>query len=156
MPIVVNSINASQEALRCTPELRILHLRQRNYMSKNTSPPLIETCDGDSITTARKTHEWANAFFDYLHTHGQNLKLTALVMRCYIGDKVYQAMDGYYYLPQNCFVGGYQTNALGHRSAITLPVVKAVLRASEPYADILDWDPECASIWNYPGRFNST
>jgi hypothetical protein len=156
IPIVDNSTYALQEARRCTPELRILHLRQRNYMSKNASPPVVKTCDGDPTTLAQKTHQGANAFFDYLHTHEQNLKLTALVVRCYIGDNIYHAVHRYYYLPQSCFVRGYQTNTLCHRTAVAVPISRAVLRASESYADILDWDPGCTSIWNCPGRFNST
>jgi hypothetical protein len=125
-------------------------------MSKDTFPPFVKKCSADPATLARQTHLWANAFFDYLHTHEQNTKLTALVIRCYVSDYMYYSGHGYHHLPQNYFVRGYQANAAGQRTAVAVPVSRAVLRASEPYAaDLLDWDPECNWIGGYPGRFNS-
>jgi hypothetical protein len=118
-------------------------------MSKDASPAFVERCSGDAATLARRTQHWANAVFAYLHTHKQNMQLTALVVCCYVSG------DMYYYLPQNCFVRGYETDALSRKTAIAVPVSRAVLRASEPYADILDWNPGCNFFGHYPGRFNS-
>jgi hypothetical protein len=125
-------------------------------MSKETFPAFVQKCSADPAALARQTHLWANAFFDYLHTHGQNSELTALVIRCYVSDKMYNDIHGYHHLPQQCFVRGYETDALGQRTPVAVPVTRAVLRASDPYAaDLLDWDPECNWIGGYPGRFNS-
>jgi hypothetical protein len=126
-------------------------------MSKETFPPFVEKCSADPATLARQTHLWANAFFAHLHTHEQNTDLTALVIRCYVSDGMYSYMDPYHHLPQQCFVRGYETDALGQRTAVAVPVTRVELRASDPYAaDLMDWDPECNWIGGYPGRFNTS
>jgi hypothetical protein len=92
---------------------------------------------------------WASTFFEYLHTRRWCTNLKALIIRCqvvyhedYGGDHGGSA----YYMPQCCYVKGFQTDVFGRTGVVAIPVTRARLRASEPWADILDYDPECN--WN--------
>jgi hypothetical protein len=51
-----------------------------------------------------------------------------------------------YYMPQCCYVKSFQTDVFGRTGVVAIPVTRARLRASEPWADILDYDPKCN--WN--------
>jgi hypothetical protein len=103
------------------------------------------------------THRWANAFFDYLHERQWSSKLTALVVHCSVLKHPYsEPRDGYDFTPQHCYIKGFETDMLGRCRAVGVPVSRATLRKAEPYADILDWDPECNWVGGLPGRFTDT
>ena len=87
-----------------------------------------------------QVHLWANLFFDYLYKRGWSPKLTALVIGCYMPDD--DDNEGLSSFQQHCFVRGLQVDMLGRSTAVAVPVTRAMLRAAEPYANILDYDPE--------------
>jgi hypothetical protein len=124
------------------PNLRVLHLRQRNYLREDD---LMFQRDGDTNSDACtfQTQRWANAFFEYLHARGWCPNLTALVIRCYVLDNKQEDDEGvHYYVPECCYVKGFQTDRFGRSGVVAVPVTRATLRASEPHSDILDFDPE--------------
>ncbi|KAI2475873.1 hypothetical protein Ptr902_12699 [Pyrenophora tritici-repentis] len=127
-------------ALRRAPDLRILHLRQSNYILEDEPRPC-EQFEDDKKAWAFQTQKWANAFFAYLHERGWCPKLNSLVIRCYMlneheGDAVIT------YIPQSCYIRGFQTDTFGRSGVVAVPVTRAILRATEPCAGILDYDPE--------------
>jgi hypothetical protein len=81
-------------------------------------------------------------------------KLTALVVYCAVGEES-RALDWQHVVfhPQRCYIKALQTDILGRSTAVAVPVSQRVLRRAEPWADILDWDPECRWVGALPGRF---
>ncbi|KAH7346930.1 hypothetical protein BKA66DRAFT_478120 [Pyrenochaeta sp. MPI-SDFR-AT-0127] len=140
------------EALQDLPHLRVLHLRQRNYLCSGLPTPA-EDNPRNRLALTFKTHRWANVFFEHLHSRKWSLKLTALVIRCYL-EKNANASNGYTYSSQHCFVKGLQVDAYGRTAAVAVPISRATLRKIEPDSDILDFDPECHWIGGRIGRLN--
>jgi hypothetical protein len=98
-----------QKALQHMPELRILHLRQRNLVYLEMFD-FVHTTPG---SIDYHTHRWANAFFDYLHERQWSSKLTALVVHCRVNDDSYaDDMDEYDLTPQHCYIKGFQTSCV--------------------------------------------
>lgn len=92
---------------------------------------------------------FANAFFDILHTRNYCPKFEALV----IGSWVYESEYDNYgcYRTQHCFVKGFQTDIIGRKIAIAVPVTRSVLRRVGQYTDILDFDPQCDRVGGLDG-----
>ncbi|KAH7076042.1 hypothetical protein FB567DRAFT_452372, partial [Paraphoma chrysanthemicola] len=131
--------DAFMEALQGVPDLRILHLRQANYLYRERYDEKHKLSDE---TFAFYTHRWANAFFDYMDRRKWSTKLSTLIIRCYTTDAELHPRR-YSYSPQQCFVKGYQTDVLGRSAAVAIPVPRQTMKAIEPRADLLDYDPEC-------------
>ena len=94
----------------------------------------------NSLAYAFHTQNWANAFFAYLDARGWCPKLNALVIRCHVLN---DDDSPFHYIPQSCYVRGLQTDAFGRSRVVAVPVTRAILQATEPCADILDYDPDC-------------
>ncbi|KAH7065819.1 hypothetical protein BKA63DRAFT_426788 [Paraphoma chrysanthemicola] len=131
--------DAFMEALQGVPDLRILHLRQGNYLHRDRY--FHDRALNDEETLAFHTHRWANAFFSYMHKRRWSPKLTALIIRCYMTED--NSQTEYVYSPQHCFVKGYQTDVFGRSATVAVPVTRPIVKAIEPRADLLDYDPEC-------------
>jgi hypothetical protein len=154
-PFMVRSMNVcvehwadvEQELLQKAPNLRVIHLRQPNvvtvadYYELDCMRMRLES--GDAYAFCMQ--QWASAFFEYLHTRRWCTRLRALVIRCHVVDTKRSSREDrrVRYVPQCCYVKGFQTDMLGRSGVVAVPVTRAILRASEPWADILDYDPEC-------------
>jgi hypothetical protein len=82
---------------------------------------------------------FANQLFGDLH--GAGAKLDALVIgHLATVEAIITDADFVIPLPQQCFVKGEQRDILGRTVAVGVPVTRMMLRATQPYTDILDID----------------
>jgi lysine/ornithine N-monooxygenase len=86
---------------------------------------------------------FADEFFRYFHNQDSCRQLKALV----IGSLNYPGVrdsNGTLQkcLPQYCYVKGVQADIMDRSIVVAVRVIRAQLRYTESYADILDCDPE--------------
>ncbi|KAH7359603.1 hypothetical protein BKA66DRAFT_472452 [Pyrenochaeta sp. MPI-SDFR-AT-0127] len=140
------------ESLQLLPELRILHLRQPNLIE-----PPERTHDNRRMNDLEvesqtfKIQRFANAFFSYLSTRKWCPKISALVL-C---SSQHAIGFGQLSRVQHCYVKGFQTDTMGRCAVVGVPVTRMQLRCTEPWADILDFDPEMSWYNPLPTHFNN-
>jgi hypothetical protein len=136
-----------QDALQNAPDLRILHLQQRNR------PERIDRNQSSDLVTFQ-THRWANAFFDYLHKKAWCQKLHTLIIRCFVAEGVDDHTDEQHvHSPQHSFPKVFQTDVLGRSFAVAVPVTRSMVKSDvSSFTDLLEHDPECGWVGNLFGR----
>jgi hypothetical protein len=138
--------NLYQDSVRHLSDLRIVHFQQPSWANlpdytKDMARESMVELESPSFQLQR----FANAFFRYLHTHDVCRQLKALVIGSVVDVKKLDLEENQLYRPQHCYVKGLQTDILGRSTVVAVPVTRAQLRYAEPYADIVDYDPE--STW---------
>ncbi|CAN9467475.1 unnamed protein product [Alternaria alternata] len=126
------------QSLRRFPQLRLLHLHvpdcDRLGRSEHNS-----NAGWDSSILSMQLQTFANQLFGDLY--GAGAKLDALVIgHLATVEAIITDADFVIPLPQQCFVKGEQRDILGRTVAVGVPVTRMMLRATQPYTDILDID----------------
>jgi hypothetical protein len=95
--------------------------------------------DWDSSILSLQLQTFANRLFGDLHEAGS--KLHALVIG-HLATVEAIITDGDFVIPlsQQCYIKGEQRDILGRTVAVGVPVTRTMLRATQPYTDILDID----------------
>jgi hypothetical protein len=126
------------------PDLQMLHLRQSNMVMVDALNNT-DSHNGAAFTFALQSA--ANAIFDRVQSFGWCPNLKALVLGSNVPTPPPEngmLEEEKMYIPQHCFIKGFQTDIMGRTTAVGVPVSKAVLRHVSPFADILDFDQERA------------
>lgn len=128
----------SVSSLSKVKQLRLLHLHvpdcDRLGRSEHNS-----NAEWDSSILSMQLQTFANQLFGDLH--GAGAKLDALVIgHLATVEAIITDADFVIPLPQQCFVKGEQRDILGRTVAVGVPVTRMMLRATQPYTDILDID----------------
>lgn len=89
-----------------------------------------------------KLQRFANGFFNYLHSRSWCPNFGALVICSLVQEG---PSDFMLFREQHCYVKGLQTDIMGRSTAVGVPVTRAQLGYTEPYADILNFDT--GSVW---------
>ncbi|CAN9182387.1 unnamed protein product [Alternaria alternata] len=116
--------------------LQALSLSNHNLQSLSIYCDEFETLQWDGV--ASDLLQWVSLFGDL---HGAGAKLDALVIgHLATVEAIITDADFVIPLPQQCFVKGEQRDILGRTVAVGVPVTRMMLRATQPYTDILDID----------------
>ncbi|CAN9167811.1 unnamed protein product [Alternaria alternata] len=123
--------------------LQALSLSSHNLQSLSIYCDEFETLQWDGV--ASDLLQWvslqtfANQLFGDLY--GAGAKLDALVIgHLATVEAIITDAEFVIPLPQQCFVKGEQRDILGRTVAVGVPVTRMMLRATQPYTDILDID----------------
>jgi hypothetical protein len=115
----------------------VLHIRQDHVVDPRQYPH--QDTPANSHCLNFFTQQWANAFFNHIHNRKQNPKLHTLVIGSGYADDTEKDGNKLYY-PQHCFVKGFQSDILGRRTAVAVPVSRNMSMYTQPSADILNYD----------------
>jgi hypothetical protein len=130
-----------QKSIQKLPKLHLLHLRISYIQGL-----------GDPRVLSMQMQRFANQFFGDMKRFGRCPQLKALV----VGHLCTRMpTEGIYHVPMHCYVRAEQTDVLNRTVSVGVPVSRAMLRATQPYTSILDFDYMAGPWEQWAGRVNS-
>jgi len=141
-----------QECMQYLPDLRTLHLREPNNPGHDPGIPGLDFTNPSAAS--RNYQQFASAFFIYLHSRNWCPKLQALVIGELSTNKKATEPQSYCYVPQHCFVRGFQKDAANRTVTVGVAVTREELMRIEPISDILGFDVNCDWVGGLSGRFH--